>query len=215
MLRGQRPKEVALSTCRDHILNIKEAPAPKPVGKGAKRTLEQATAAPAAAAPSASAQPPQEGSTDAQQAAAPSAEGEQATEGQETTGPLAAPEQTLQDATQQQQPEEASGQAASSEVQADGDAARSTVTVTARQLPDVWHVELIESACDDYTVCLHCAWTLSACHVLASTVLDRPSKCNVAVTVILTQASHPWPGFLPIKHLMVTKNWVRKRWMQS
>ncbi|KAL3137237.1 hypothetical protein ABBQ32_006786 [Trebouxia sp. C0010 RCD-2024] len=124
---------------RDHILNIKEAPAPKPVGKGAKRTLEQATAAPAAAVPTASTQPPQEGSADAQQPAAPSAAGEQASDGQETTGPLAAQEQTLQNATQQQQPGlaeasahvEASAQAAGNGVQADGDAsaARSTVTV--------------------------------------------------------------------------------------
>lgn len=132
----------ALSTCRDHILNIKEAPAPKPVGKGAKRTLEQATAAPPSAVPAASVQPPQEGSADAQQPAAPSAEGEQASDGQETTGLLAAQEQTLQNATQQQQPglAEASAEAADGVVQADGDAAMSSVTVSAHQLPNVWHI---------------------------------------------------------------------------
>ncbi len=39
--------------CRDHILNIKDAPAPKAAGKGAKRTLEQVTAAPPPPAPAA------------------------------------------------------------------------------------------------------------------------------------------------------------------
>ncbi|DBA66351.1 TPA: hypothetical protein ACH3X2_002340 [Trebouxia sp. C0005] len=38
---------------RDHILNIKDAPAPKAAGKGAKRTLEQVTAAPPLPAPAA------------------------------------------------------------------------------------------------------------------------------------------------------------------
>lgn len=119
-----------LSMCRDHILNIKDAPAPKAVGKGAKRTLEQATAAPPAAAPTApEVQPPQEGSAGAQQPAAPSAEGEQPSDGQEPTEPLAAQEQTLQNATQEQQPglAEGGGQSAGSDAQADYDAAMSTV----------------------------------------------------------------------------------------
>lgn len=182
------------STCRDHILNIKEAPAPKPVGKGAKRTLEQATAAPAAAVPTASTQPPQEGSADAQQPAAPSAAGEQASDGQETTGPLAAQEQTLQNATQQQQPGlaeasahvEASAQAAGNGVQADGDAsaARSTVTVSACQLLNICHMVVTKCAMCLFNVCLHVALTLSACHVLQRQhqALWSPVKCSVAVT---------------------------------
>lgn len=44
---------VVCPNCRDHILNIKDAPAPKAAGKGAKRTLEQVTAAPPLPAPAA------------------------------------------------------------------------------------------------------------------------------------------------------------------
>ena len=44
---------IVCPNCRDHILNIKDAPAPKAAGKGAKRTLEQVTAAPPPPAPAA------------------------------------------------------------------------------------------------------------------------------------------------------------------
>ena len=122
----------ALLMCRDHILNIKEAPAPKPAGKGAKRTLEQATAAPPATA-AASAAPPQEASAAAQPPVeAPAVEAEQPSDGQDLKEQPAAQEQTLLDAAELQLPglAQESAQAGSSEPQADGDAAASTTTVS-------------------------------------------------------------------------------------
>lgn len=122
----------ALLMCRDHILNIKEAPAPKPAGKGAKRTLEQATAVlPATAA--ASVQPPQEASAAAQTPVeAPAVEAEQPSDGQDTKEQPAAQEQTLLGAAELQLSELAqeSAQAGASDPQADGNAAASTTTVS-------------------------------------------------------------------------------------
>ena len=126
----------ALLMCRDHILNIKDAPAPKPAGKGAKRTLEQATAAPPATA-AASAQPAQEASAAAQTPAetpaeTPAVEGEQPSDGQDIKEQPAAQEQTLLDAAELQLPglSQESAQAGTSEPQDDGNAAASTVTVS-------------------------------------------------------------------------------------
>ena len=123
----------ALLMCRDHILNIKDAPAPKATGKAAKRTLEQATAAPpATAAPAGSPQPPVDASAAAQTSADVSAvEAEQTSDGQETKEQPAAQEQTLPDAPQQPGLPQESAKAGSSDPQADGDAAASTATVSA------------------------------------------------------------------------------------
>ena len=109
---------------RDHILNIKDAPAPKPAGKGAKRTLEQATAVPPVTA-AASAQPAEDVSAAAPTTAeAPAAEVDgQASDGQNTTTEQpAAQEQTASDADPPQLPGLApeTAQAGSSEPQADG-----------------------------------------------------------------------------------------------
>lgn len=104
---------------RDHILNIKDAPAPKPAGKGAKRTLEQATAAPPVTA-AASAQPPEETSAAAATSAeTPAAEAEQPSDGQNTQEQAAAQEQIPSDADQPQLPGLAQ-ESGSSEPQADG-----------------------------------------------------------------------------------------------
>lgn len=109
---------------RDHILNIKDAPAPKPAGKGAKRTLEQATAAPPVTA-AASAQPPADVSAAAATTAeAAAAEAEQPSDGQNTQEQPAAQEQTPSDADQPQLPglAQETAQAGSSEApQADGE----------------------------------------------------------------------------------------------
>lgn len=109
---------------RDHILNIKDAPAPKPAGKGAKRTLEQATAAPPVTA-AASAQPAEDVSAAAATSAeAPAAEVDgQPSEGQNTREQPAAQEQTASDADQPQLPglvQDTAQEAGSGEPQADG-----------------------------------------------------------------------------------------------
>ena len=123
--------------CRDHILNIKDAPAPKPVGKGAKRTLEQATAAPpatTAAAAAAPAQPSQDNAAAAQAPAdAPTGEAQPSPDGEDPGKQEAdAQAQTAQDAVQQHPPALAqdTAQAAGSDQQAGSTAAASTATVS-------------------------------------------------------------------------------------
>ena len=163
----------ALLMCRDHILNIKDAPAPKPAGKGAKRTLEQATAAPPSTA-AASVQPPQEAPAAAQTPAeAPAVEAEQPSDGQDTKEQPAAQERIPLDAAEPQLPglAQEKAQASTSEPQADGDAAASTTTVSVLfsryvglWLKRSWVGSIWLHAFSNELVCTTChsAWTSSS-----------------------------------------------------
>lgn len=127
--------------CRDHILNIKDAPAPKPVGKGAKRTLEQATAVAPATTAAAPAQPPQEDAAAAQApAAAPTEEAQPASDGENLKRQEAkALAQTAPDVAQQHPPalDQDDAQAAGSDQQAGSIAAASTATVSTCSCTDL------------------------------------------------------------------------------
>ncbi len=138
--------------CRDHILNIKDAPPPKPAGKGAKRTIEQATAAPPPPPPAAAPAPPSS-DTPAQApalepVAEPAAEAGPSADGseiKEQQGVAASQEQPDTEAAQEQEQEQQSlgvvqeaaqtaAQTAGSALQAGSDAAASTVQVDLMKL---------------------------------------------------------------------------------
>lgn len=117
--------------CRDHILNIKDAPAPKAAGKGAKRTLEQATAVPP---PAPLSPPPQPPSDTAAQAAAPAVSeeaGPSATESVPTDQQPAVQEQPGADVVEERQPGvQEAAEATGSDLQAGNDMAAATAPVS-------------------------------------------------------------------------------------
>lgn len=184
----------AVLMCRDHILNIKDAPAPKAAGKGAKRTLEQATAAPPATA-AASVQPAQEASAAAQTPAeAPAAEAEELSDGSDTNKQPAAQEQEPLDAAKLRLPELAqeSAQAGTSEPQADGDAAASTTTVSVLSLECVglWLARAWVSFIWLHAVLLH-AMSVAALHVILQgfqahhvSCTDEGWHCEITVALL-------------------------------